>query len=194
MKRDTKIFLIINLILVSVLVPSLIYYFGYYQYEQNQTQSIQTNTILLQFFWTVRVQGSAVDHPINLDWADFERLQNVSKIMGYKTSIEDTSHVYTGFSLKHLVHDIMNVSSYSEVTVKGQDGWQITYSQSDVDNWNEEILLVYKQDNLPILRKEYGGEGPVRTIVSQWYSQVTYGDDFNGRFCAKYVVTVEINL
>lgn len=193
LKKDVKIFLIINLIAVSILVPSIIYYFGYYQYQQNQNQNMQLNLTLFPLIWTVRIEGTAINQPQTFTIIEFQRYSNVTNWMRFKTSSEDTWHFFTGFALKTLVHNIMNVTSYTEVVIKAIDGWQISYSQADVDYYNEDILLVYLQDGFPILKKELGGDGPVRTIVSQYYCTTKYGDDFNGRLCAKYVMTIEIN-
>ncbi len=194
MKRDVKIFLIINIVLILILVPSLIYYFYYYQYQKNQTQSTQRNLLLLPFLWTVKIGGSAVNSSRTFTIQEFDRHSNVTKAFVYKTSTGESTHAYKGFSLKHLVYDIMNVSTYSEVSIKAQDGWAISYPKADIDTWNEEILLVYLEDGLPILKKELGGEGPVRTITSQAYCIFKFGDDYNGRLCAKYVISVEINI
>ena len=166
MRKGVKIFLVINIILVSILVPLMIYYFYYYQYEKNQSQQMQSRLLLIPFIWDVKIRGSALD-PSNYKtytWVEFEKRSNLTKYVILEGNPSE-SHTFRGFSLARLAYDLLNTSTFSEIVIKGVDGFSRSFTKVDIDLYKEELFLAWQEDGFPIYSKQFGGKGPVRGIV-----------------------------
>ncbi len=143
------------------------------------------------------VNGSAVTNSLKMNYSEFVTWSNLTRYVNITRKeggvLVSDNVTYEGIPLRRLIFDIMNVSTYSNVSIIASDGYYMTFQKADVDNpifWDD-IFLAYKRDgqNLTNYYK------PVYNVVTQNYTISKYGfnGQFNGIWCVRHVIKVLIN-
>jgi|SRR5690554_6222657 len=98
------------------------------------------------------------------------------------TSQPNQTITFTGISIKDLLEYLKIDVTFSEVAFSSLDGFTTVLSVDEV-MMDDNVYVVYKRDNEPILSKSDGGTGPMEIIVAQ--------DPFSNRW-NKYVIKIEL--
>ncbi|HUU77786.1 MAG TPA: molybdopterin-dependent oxidoreductase [candidate division Zixibacteria bacterium] len=135
--------------------------------------------------WTITISGD-ITQEVSLNISELELLPKISQeyiIQGNPTF----SAEYTGISLLYLINDIANITQDVNVNVKAIDQYSHTLNFKNEIETNSDIIIAYMKNGEYIKSYSDGGEGPLRLIIPQKFE-----GDFNGQFCIKFVVEIEI--
>jgi len=168
-KKTLAIILVINIVLVSTIITL---YFTVWLPSRSGEEGYLTIT------------GLQTDDII-FSIEELESLPNISQEY-YLLGSEIITANYTGVSVYYLVTEIANYTEGINARVVASDNYAYTLSFEDI-NQTRDIIIAYKKNNDYIKGKSFDGEGPLRLIIPQ-----RFPGEYNGQFCVKFVVTLEI--
>jgi len=122
---------------------------------------------------------------IKLNISELESLPNISREY-YLQGSETFSANYTGVSIFYLVTQVANYTENITARVVANDNYAYTLSFDDI-NQTQDIIIAYKKNGEYMKGKSLDGEGPLRLIIPQ-----RFPGEFNGQYCVKFVVVLEI--
>ncbi len=146
----------------------------------------------------IKVNGSAVPVEFNLTLEDFEQHSYLARYIvvmekrwGGAADLLNYTEFWVGIPFTHLIYDIANVTSYTNITLIPSDNpiWAKTYNQTDIDNatFADDIMLAYKRDGHYLTSQEI-----VRSVFTKEFSLAVFGTNFNGFNTVRLVETIEI--
>jgi hypothetical protein len=168
-KKTLAIILAINVVLVSTIVTL---YFTIWLPSRSGETGFLTIT------------GLETDD-IVLSIEELESLPNISQVY-FLLGSETITANYTGVSVFYLVTEIANQTSGISTRIVASDNYAFTLSFNDI-NQTRDIIIAYKKNSEYMDGKSLDGEGPLRLIIPQ-----RFPGEYNGQYCVKFVVTLEI--
>lgn len=98
------------------------------------------------------------------------------------SSTNPTNHKYTGVQLKNILsHYQIDLDESSALVLSGMDNYSVAYTTEEILK-NNNVYIVFKEDDSYLGSKENGGRGPYESIV--------VADDFSNRRC-KWLTRIE---
>ncbi|HUT79681.1 MAG TPA: molybdopterin-dependent oxidoreductase [Candidatus Bathyarchaeia archaeon] len=168
-KKTLAIILAVNLILVSAIVTL---YFTIWKPSRVGEEGYLTIT-------------GEIGNNIVFNVTQLEVLPNITQeyfLQGNPNILAN----YTGVSIYYLITEIANYTNpNSSFKVKATDNYQYTLTMTQINN-TRDIIIAYMKNGEYLKSGSEGGNGPLRLIIPQSIEQ------YNGQFCVKYVVLIEI--
>jgi DMSO/TMAO reductase YedYZ molybdopterin-dependent catalytic subunit len=150
MKKETKITIIVFVLLIAIAVPA------YFYMRQNAGPE-----------GIIQVKG-AVNNPANVTFSELKAFTplNVTVTVSSSSHPEDSGVFnYKGASLRSLLEQAHAFENATSVFVQAADGYGTTLPLQEVMQ-NEKIILAYEKDGASIKSLTEGGEGPIRLIIA----------------------------
>jgi len=129
-----------------------------------------------------------VDQQINLTLVDLELMPNITQqyvLVGTPTINAE----YTGVSLAYLVVNVANVSENYKIGVIPIDNYPHPLLTLNDVLTHPDIIIAYKKNGEYLKPRTEGGNGPYRLIIPLGAIE---DHGFNGQYCMKYVVEINI--
>ena len=116
--------------------------------------------------WQLRIYG-LVEHELNLDWAAFQQLPQVSDISDFHcvTRWSQLDMDWSGVSAQHLLMLAAPLESAKYVTLHGFDGYTTNIELNAL--LDDDVIVAHSVLGKPLTR-EHGG--PVRMVVPKRYA------------------------
>ena len=168
MQKNTKIALLVFLILVVAVVPLYIY-----TRPDNASEPS-----------SLQIKGY-VANPETLTLAQLEAYPSMTLQVTLTSSSrtqDNGNFTYTGVLLKDLLQDAQTNSNSSSVFVQAQDGYGTTLTMHEAQSQN--TIIAYQKDGTALTQLKDGGEGPLRLII---------GDDQYAQRWVRGVASIEIS-
>lgn len=116
--------------------------------------------------WQLRIYG-LVEHELNLDWAAFQQLPQVSDISDFHcvTRWSQLDMDWSGVSAQHLLMLAAPLESAKYVTLHGYDGYTTNIDLNAL--LDDDVIVAHSVLGKPLTR-EHGG--PVRMVIPKRYA------------------------